>query len=85
MSSFASTFSRVTTPIASCRGTRWAIDEHAVDPEADEQGVLLRFEVDIAGPVLGCLEDDRVDEPDDRPLGDAVLGREVVGLVVDAW
>ena len=57
--------------------------EHAVDPEADEQLVLLRLEVDVARAVLGRLEDDRVDEPDDRPLRDAVLGLEVVGLVLD--
>ena len=83
MSSFASTLRRVTTPVASCRGIALRDDEHAVDAEADEQRVLLRLEVDVARPVLGRLEDDRVHEPDDRPLRDAVLGREVVGLVVD--
>ena len=45
--------------------------------------VLLRLEVDVAGAVLGCLEDDRVHEPDDRPFRDAVVGGEIVGLIVE--
>jgi hypothetical protein len=43
----------------------------------------LRLEVDVGGPLLGGLEDDRVDEPDERGVGDSVLGLEVVaGLVL---
>ncbi len=83
MSSFASTLRRVTTPDEELARDALRDVQHAVDPEADEQRVLLRLEVDVAGAVLGRLEDDRVDEPHDRRLGDAVLGLEVVGLVVD--
>ncbi len=57
--------------------------QHAVDAVADDQRVLLRLEVDVAGPVLGRLEDDRVDEPDERRVGDAVVGLEVVLVVVE--
>ena len=52
--------------------------QHAVDAVADDERVLLRLEVDVAGAVLGRLEDDRVDEPDERRVGDAVVGFEVV-------
>ena len=48
----------------------------------DDERVLLRLEVDVAGPVLGGLEDDRVDEPDERDVGDAVVDLEVVGSSV---
>ena len=58
------------------------LGEHAVDPEADDERVLLRLEVDVGGAVLGGLEDDRVDEADERRVGDAVLGLEVVGLLL---
>ena len=44
--------------------------------------VLLRLEVDVAGPVLGGLEDDRVDEPDERRVGDAVVDLEVVDVLL---
>ena len=54
--------------------------EDAVDAEADDERVVLRIEVDVARPVLGGLEDDRVDEPDERRVGDAVVGLEVVAL-----
>ena len=53
--------------------------EHAVDAEADDERILLRLEVDVGGAVLGSLEDDGVDEPDERRVGDPVLGLEVVG------
>ena len=56
--------------------------EHAVDAEADDERVLLRLEVDVGGAVLGGLEDDRVDEPDERRVGDAVVDLEVVRLLL---
>ena len=58
------------------------LGEDAVDPEADDERILLRLEVDVGGAVLGGLEDDRVDEADERRVGDAVLGLEVVGLLL---
>ena len=54
--------------------------QHAVDPEPDDERVLLRLEVDVAGPVLGRLEDHRVDEPDERRVGDPVVDLEVVAV-----
>ena len=54
--------------------------EHAVDAEADDERVRLRLEVDVARAVLGRLEDDRVDEPDERGVGDAVVDLEIVDL-----
>ena len=62
---------------------RWAITSTPSTRKRTSRRVLLRLEVDVARPVLGGLEDDRVDEPDDRPLRDPVVGREVVGLVLD--
>ena len=56
--------------------------EHAVDPEADDERVGLRLEVDVARTVLCSLEDDRVDEAHERGVGDAVLDLEVVDLVL---
>jgi hypothetical protein len=56
--------------------------QHAVDAEPDDERVLLRLEVDVAGPVLGRLEDDRVDEADERRVGDAVVDLEVVALLL---
>ncbi len=56
--------------------------EHAVDAKPDDERVLLRIEVDVGSAVFGRLEDDRVDEPDERRIGDAVVGLEIVGLVV---
>ena len=83
MSSLASTFRRVTTPTASCRGIRWAITSTPSTRKRTSSAVLLGLEVDVAGAVLGGLEDDRVHEPDDRPFGDAVVGGEVVGVILD--
>ena len=40
--------------------------------------------MDVARAVLGRLEDDRVDEPHERRVGDAVVGLEVVRLDVCA-
>jgi hypothetical protein len=56
--------------------------EDAVDAEAHEQAVVLRLDVDVGGAVLGRLEDDRVDEPDKRRIGDAVVDLEVVGFLL---
>ena len=78
MSSFASTFRRVVTPATIRFGMRCDLVQDAVDPEADDERVLLRLEVDVGGAVLGGLEDQRVDEPDERRVGDAVVGLEVV-------
>ena len=36
--------------------------------------------MDVGGAVFGRLEDDRVDEPDERRVGEAVVGLEVGGL-----
>ena len=81
MSSFASTFRRVVTPGVirfGIRCTSWSTPSIA---EADGERVLLRLEVDVGGAVLGRLEDDRVDEPDERRVGDAVVDLEVVRLL----
>ena len=40
--------------------------EHAVDPVLDDDDVLLRLDVDVRGAALDRVEDDRVDELDDR-------------------
>ena len=40
--------------------------EDAVDPVLDEDDVLLRLDVDVRRPPLDRVEDDRVDELDDR-------------------
>ncbi len=55
--------------------------EHAVDPEADDERLLLRLEVDVGGAFLGGLEDDGVHEPDERAVRDPVVGFEVVSLL----
>jgi hypothetical protein len=57
--------------------------EHAVDAEADDERVGLGLEVDVARAVLGRLEDDRVDQPHQRCVRDAVVDLEVVDLVLD--
>ena len=56
--------------------------EHAVDAEADHQGVCLGIEVDVARSVLGRLEKNGVDEANEGGVGDAVVRLEVVGLFV---
>ena len=78
MSIFASTFRRVVTPGDQPLGDPLHLVEHAVDPEADEERVLLRLEVDVGGAVLGGLEDHGVDEADERRVRDAVVDLEVV-------
>jgi hypothetical protein len=44
-----------------------------------QERVLERFEVDVRGVLLGCLEDEGVDQPHQRPVRDAVVHLEVVG------
>ena len=84
MSSFASTFRRVVTPGGHPLRDPLHLVQHAVDAEPDDERVLLRLEMDVAGPVLGGLEDDRVDEPDERGVGDPVVDLEVVLVVVSS-
>jgi hypothetical protein len=57
--------------------------QHAVDAVADDQLILLRLDMDVAGPILGCLEDHRVDKPHERRVGDSVIGVEVVVVPLD--
>ena len=80
MSSFASTLRRVVTPAAIFFGTALHLAENAVDAEAHRERVLLRLEVDVGGVLLRGLEDDRVDEPDERAVRDPVVGLEVVAV-----
>jgi len=54
--------------------------QDAVDAKPNGQGILLRLEVDVRGSVLGRLEDDRVDEPNEGRLRDPVLGLEIVDV-----
>ena len=42
--------------------------QHAVDAVADPQARLLRLDVHVAGPRLDRLQQDLVDQPDDRGL-----------------
>src|SRR3954451_1628681 len=56
--------------------------QDAVDAEPHGKGVFLRLEVDVAGAVLGRLEDDRVDEPDERDVRDPVVDLEIVELLL---
>ncbi len=63
-------------------GNALHLPQHAVDPEPDHERVLVRLEVDVRGVLLGRLEDHGVHEPDERAVGDAVVGLEVVGLLV---
>ena len=60
------------------------LGEHAVDARPDDERILLRLEVDVAGPVARRLHDDRVDEPNERCVRDAVVGLELaLGVFVD--
>ena len=59
-------------------GDALRLGEHAVDAGAHEERVLLRLEMDVAGAVAGGLHDDRVDQPDERSVGDPVVGLEIV-------
>jgi len=56
--------------------------QDAVDAESHDERVLLGLEVDVGRAVLGGLEQDGVDEADERYVGDAVVGLEV-GVLVD--
>ncbi len=58
------------------------LEQHAVDAGADDESVGLRLEVDVAGPVLGGLVEDRVDEANERRVGDPVVRFELI-IVVD--
>jgi hypothetical protein len=82
MSSFASTFTRVVTRRGQPLRDPLRDVEDAVDAKAHDEASSLRLEVDVAGPVLGRLEDDRVHEPYERALGDAVIRVEVVRSVL---
>ena len=82
MSSFASTLRRVVTPELRRFGIRCATRSTPSIAEADDERVLLGLEVDVAGALLGGLEDDRVDEPDERRVRDAVVDLEVVDFLV---
>src|SRR6266404_4337260 len=42
--------------------------QHAVHPEAHADVLLLRLDVDVAGPLLGGAEEQRVDQADDGRL-----------------
>jgi hypothetical protein len=44
------------------------VDQHAVDAEADDELVLHRVDVDVAGATAEGLEEDHVDEADDGRL-----------------
>ena len=68
------------TPEASRQRDPLGDVQHAVDPVAHDERILLRLEMDVAGAVLGCLEDERVDEPHERRVRDAVVGLQVVRL-----
>jgi len=56
--------------------------ENAVHSEPNDERVLLGLEVDVRRVLLGGLEDDRVHEPDEGPVGDTVVGVEVVAVVM---
>ena len=67
---------------AQLRGDPLRDAQHAVDAEADDERAFLGLEVDVAGALLGGLEDDRVDEPDERRVRDPVVDLEVVDFFV---
>ena len=58
--------------------------QHTVDAVADDQLFFLRLDVNVAGTVLGSGEDERVDEANERRVGDAVVGFEIVLVLVEA-
>ena len=78
MSSFASTFRRVVTPLAIRLGMRCTSVKHAVDASPHNERILLRLEVDVARPVGRGLHDDGVDEADEWGIGNAVFDLEIV-------
>ena len=54
------------------------LEQHTVDACPNDQRIALGLEVNVAGAVFGGGEDDRVDEADERRVGDAVVGLELV-------
>ena len=50
-----------------CGGT-WCVVQHAVDAVADREVVLVRLDVDVAGPLVDRLEENLVDQLDDAGL-----------------
>jgi len=54
--------------------------QDAVDAEPDDERVVLGIEMEIAGPVFGCLEDDRVDQAHEGRVGNAVVRLQVVAV-----
>ena len=56
--------------------------QHTVDSVTDDERVLFGHEVDVARLVCGTLEDDRVHQPYQRCVGNAVVGLEVVQQIL---
>ena len=54
----------------------------AMNASFADEIVLLRLDMDVARPVLGGLEDHRVVEADERRVGNAVVGLEVVDVLL---
>ena len=52
--------------------------EHSVDTEAQAKLLLVRFQVDVAGTPLHGVEQDEVDQSDDRSLARLLLERQQV-------
>ena len=59
------------------------LGEHAVHARPHDQRLALRLEVDVARPVARGLHDDRVHEAHEGRIGDAVLGLEIVAVLLD--
>ena len=78
MSSFASTFRRVVTPAASRFGMRCISCSTPSMRNRTTSASSCGSKWMSRGAVLGRLEDDRVDEADERGVRDAVVGLEVV-------
>ena len=78
MSSFASTLRRVVTDGANRFGIRCTSVRTPSTRKRTTSESSCRIEVHVARPVLGRLDQDRVHEPDERRIRDAVLGVEVV-------
>ena len=71
MLSPAMIFTREMIEGMNCRGARRDLVEHAVDAVADDDLLLARLDVDIAGALLDRVEQQRVDPADDgRLVGD---------------
>ena len=83
MSSFASTLRRVVTPAAIFFGTRCTSRRTPSTRKRTTSASSCGLEVDVRGVLLGRLEDQGVDETDERAVGDPVVGLEVVAVVAD--